>query len=279
MKTALVTGASSGFGLLASVELARQGFTVFATMRDVTRARALERTAISAGVSVHVLPLDVTQDESVQACVDAVKARTGRLDVVVNNAGVAVGGFFEDQSDDEVRGQFETNFFGVLRVLRAVLPLLRAQQGGRIINVSSMGGRIGTPGLAPYCATKFALEGLTESLRHEVGPLGIDVVLVEPGTYGTSIFYGNRQLAARATSPASPYAKRFQSAQEAMLADITKRNADPRDVAVAIARAATARRPRLRYVVGADATVGAWAQRLLPEGWFLTAVRRFFEPA
>lgn len=279
MKTALVTGASSGFGLLASVELAKQGFAVFATLRDVSKARALERAAKAAQVDVQVLPLDVTSDESVQACVEAVRARAGRLDVVVNNAGVAVGGFFEDQSDAEVRAQFETNFFGVLRVVRAVLPWMRAQGGGRIINVSSMGGRIGTPGLAPYCATKFALEGLTESLRHEVGPLGVDVVLVEPGTYGTAIFYGNRQLAAGATAASSPYARRFQSAQEAMLADITKRNADPREVAVAIARAATARTPKLRYVVGADATVGAWAQRLLPEGLFLQAVRRFFEPA
>ena len=263
MKTALVTGASSGFGLLAAVELARQGFLVFGTMRNPTKRQALDAACLAAKVHVQVLPLDVTQQSSIDACIAAVKRSAGQLDVLVNNAGIALGGYFEDQRDAEVREQFETNVFGLMAMTRATLPLMRARGSGRIVNVSSMGGRVGTPGLAPYCATKFAVEGFSEALHHELSCEGIDVTLVEPGTFPTDIFFGNRRTAIDAENE-GPRRARFVSGERAMYEDMQKRNPNPKVVGEAIALASTEKNPKLRYPVGSDAQVATFAMRLLP---------------
>jgi len=274
---ALVTGTSSGFGLLTAVELARTCHQVFATMRDPARAAPLLEAAARLGVEVTVLPLDVRDPGSIAACVAEVLHRAGRIDVLVNNAGIAIGGFFEDQSAAEIREQFETNVFGAMEVTRAVLPSMRAARSGKVITVSSFGGRMGTPGLGPYCATKFALEGFAESLRHELRALGVQVALVEPGTYGTQAFFSNKRVA-RGAGASADYAGRLEVAQAALYADLERRQPDPREVARAIGRLAAARRVPLRTTVGRDARLGAFAQWLLPAWLFERVVARRFAP-
>jgi NAD(P)-dependent dehydrogenase (short-subunit alcohol dehydrogenase family) len=273
----LVTGAGSGFGLLSCVELARRGLRVFGSMRDVARGGRLDEAARAAGVTVDKVTLDVTSEPSIAAAVADVTARAGRIDVLVNNAGFGMGGFLEDLSMAELREQFETNFFGVAATTKAVLPAMRERGSGRIVNVSSIGGRFATPGLSAYCSSKWAVEGLSESLRHELKPFGIAVVIVEPGTFKTDIFERNRRVAKRASDPSSPYYERtrkFERMVEALLAD---RKADPRDVARAIARAATIKRPRLRYLVGKDAHGQAIAKSLLPFSAIESAVARYLD--
>jgi NAD(P)-dependent dehydrogenase (short-subunit alcohol dehydrogenase family) len=271
---ALVTGASSGFGLLASVELARRGLRVFASMRDLGKQTRLIDAARGAGVEVETVALDVTREPSIRAAVEHIAERTGGggVDVLVNNAGFGLAGFFEDVDLAEFREQFETNFFGVIATTQTVLPHMRAQRRGRVINVSSIAGRLANPGMSAYCSSKWALEGLSESLRLELRPLGIDVVLIEPGTFKTDIFDRNRRVATRALDPASPNfrrAKRLEAFVDKLLA---RNHQDPADVARAIAHAATTRSPRLRYVVGRDARGEALGKAALPYRaveWFI----------
>lgn len=273
----LITGASSGFGMLTAVELARKGHRVFATLRDLQRAGRLDAACAEAGVTVEKLALDVTRAESIDAAVAEVVRRAGRLDVLVNNAGYGLGGFFEDLAMDELRAQFETNFFGLAACIQAVLPHLRAQRSGRIINVSSISGRLAPPGVSAYAASKFAVEGLSESLRHELAPVGIHVVLIEPGTYHTDIFERNRRMARRADDPASPNHDRTRRLLAFVEDRVARSTADPRDVARAIAYAATCARPRLRYVVGGGARLQAALKRALPFRVVEAAVARILE--
>jgi NAD(P)-dependent dehydrogenase (short-subunit alcohol dehydrogenase family) len=269
---ALVTGASSGFGLLASIELARRGHRVFASMRDLGKQSQLLEAARAAGVEVETLALDVTKAESIASAVRGINARAGGVDVLVNNAGFGMAGFFEDVELDEFREQFETNFFGLIAVTQAVVPGMRQRRRGRVINVSSISGRLGNPGMSAYSASKFAVEGLSESLRLELLPLGIHVVLIEPGTFKTDIFDKNRRVARRALDPTSPNYDRARRL-EAFIEKLLQRNRqDPNDVALAIAHAATVKAPRLRYVVGRDARGEALGKSVAPQRvleWFI----------
>jgi len=201
-QTLLVTGSTSGFGRLMVETLARQGYTVFAGMRDVAgknapAAEALRQGAEREQLALHVVDLDVTDDASVEQAIDAIIGTTGRIDVVVNNAGVSYSGPLEAFTLEQVRQQFETNVFSVVRVNRAALPQMRTQGSGLLLQIGSIAGRLAMPYLGLYGATKFALEGLTESYRYELGPFGIDAAIIEPGTYPTSIS-ANRQVAADA---------------------------------------------------------------------------------
>ncbi len=263
---ALITGASSGFGLLSAVELARRGFRVFASMRDPGKRTRLDDAAAAAKVTVEIVHLDVTDDVSVKAAVREVEAKAGRIDVLVNNAGFGLGGFFEDLEIAELREQFETNFFGVARVTQAVLPAMRQRRAGKIINVSSIGGRMANPGLSAYCASKFAVEGLSESLRLELLPFGVHVVLVEPGSFKTDIFDKNARRAKRSSDPGSPYYASSQKLERVVEKMLARSTADPQDVANVIARAATAKKPRLRWLVGKDAKAQRIASQVLPSG-------------
>lgn len=189
----LITGASTGFGRNAAERLARRGHRVFATMRDIKGRNAehrdaLERLAVRESLPLHVLELDVTDDQSVQKAVQAALQEAGRLDVVINNAGVAGIGVTEAYTLEQVQQIFDVNFFSVVRVNRAVLPSMRQQRSGLLIHVSSGAGRVVVPGLGAYCASKFAMEALADAYRFELLPLGIDSVLVEPGIYNTPIF-------------------------------------------------------------------------------------------
>lgn len=190
-QTVLITGSSSGFGLLAAQTLLTEGYTVLATMRglegkNAANASQLEAFASSQLGTLHLLELDVTSDVSVQAAISQGLELAGHLDVVVNNAGLGTGGLTESYTTEQLQKLFDVNVFGVHRVNRAVLPSMRERGSGLLINVSSTMGRIVIPFAGLYTASKFALEGLTESLRYELAPTGVDVVLVEPGGFGTN---------------------------------------------------------------------------------------------
>jgi NAD(P)-dependent dehydrogenase (short-subunit alcohol dehydrogenase family) len=205
-KVALVTGASSGFGLLTSIELAKAGFRVVATMRDVGRRERLDQAVATSGVSarIDVRALDVTRFETIQSFVETVVGDYGRLDVLVNNAGFAVAGFAEDIKLDELRRQFETNFFGAVAMTKAALPTMRRQHSGHIIQISSIAGLHGSVTVSSYAASKHALEGWSESLRLEVNALGIKAVLVEPGAFQTDIWTRGAVMGEQATKETSP---------------------------------------------------------------------------
>jgi NAD(P)-dependent dehydrogenase (short-subunit alcohol dehydrogenase family) len=271
---ALVTGSAAGFGLLSAVALADHGFHVVASMRDLQRRATLDAAAAAANVTLDVLELDVTRPESLRTAMEELRRRRLTVEVLVNNAGFGLGGFFEDVTDRELRDQFETNFFGLAAVTRAVLPGMRELRRGRVINISSVNGRFAVPGLSAYSSSKFAVEGLSESLRYELLPFGIYVVLVEPGTFKTDIFGRNRRVAAAAHDPASPYAGVFAALETFVDQEVARSTADPMDVARAIVRAATAPKPTLRTIVGNDARAIVALRAFLPARLFEAAVLR-----
>ena len=265
-KVALVTGSSSGIGLLTTVELAKNGFKVVASMRDLGRRERLDQATASAKVSaqIDVRQLDVTNFDAIPAFVESVVRDRGRVDVLVNNAGFAVAGFAEDMKLDEIRQQFETNFFGHVAMTQAVLPTMRRQHSGHVIMVSSIAGLHGSVSVSSYSASKFALEGWSESLRMEVNALGIKVVLVEPGSFQTDIWTRNVMMGQKAVDGTSPNRARGERMRDA-IQKIRKR--DPIVVAHLIARIAQNPNPRLRYLIGQDAHIQLWLKRGLPWKW------------
>src|SRR6266480_3803263 len=234
-QTILVTGASSGIGQSTARLLADRGFTVFGTARKPDPAKREPFT---------MLALDVRSDESVRTCIDQVMAKAGRLDVLVNNAGYAMMGAAEETSVEEARAQFETNFFGIVRMVNAVLPGMRAAGRGKIINISSLAGNTAIPYSAFYSASKFAVEGYSESLWYEVRPLGINVSLVEPGFVNTPI--GEASPAAARPLPA------YDATRKRMLAAFGHAlvgGIPPEHVARCVLKIIEQREPGLRYRV------------------------------
>ena len=268
-KIAVITGSSSGFGLLTAVELAQRGYRVVATMRNLDRRSKLDEAAQAAGAGdrIDVRSLDVSRTDSVQAVIDVIVRDYGRIDVVVNNAGFAMAGFAEDIALPELREQFETNFFGHVAVTRAVLPTMRAQRTGHIIMVSSISGRTAQPTISSYAASKFALEGWSESLRIELRSLGIRVVLIEPGAYATDIWTRNAKIGKRMFDGTSPNAERGRRFRDHLQSGGIKLR-DAREVSRLIARVAEHPNPRLRYVAGTDAHVQLWLKTLTPWHWY-----------
>lgn len=263
-RVAVITGASSGFGLLTAVELARQGWTIVATMRDLARGEQLEAAARAAGVSerIHPLRLDITETAAIPGVVAAVLRDRGRIDALINNAGFAMSGFAEDMRLEEIRQQFDTNFFGHVAMTQAMLPVMRAQRSGHIVMVSSISGLVGQPVVSSYSASKFALEGWSETLRIETHSLGIRVVLVEPGAFKTDIWSRNVKVGSFAISPESPNHARARRFADFVKNKVPKR--DPQEVVRLIARIVNDPNPRLRYRIGADAHIQLWLKRLLP---------------
>jgi NAD(P)-dependent dehydrogenase (short-subunit alcohol dehydrogenase family) len=275
-KVALITGSSSGFGLLTSIELAKAGFRVVATMRDLSRRGRLDQAANAAGVAsqIDIRTLDVTNFHALPGFVDAVVRDHGRLDVVVNNAGFAVAGFAEDIKLEELRYQFETNFFGAVAMTKAALPTMRRQHSGHIIMVSSIGGLLGSVSVSSYSASKHALEGWSESLRLEVNALGIKVVLVEPGAYLTDIWTRGAVMGEKATQETSPNIQRSLRMRD-RIQTLPKR--DPIEVARLIASIAQDPDPKLRYLVGRDAKMQLAMKRILPWKRFEKIIANFLK--
>lgn len=258
-QVALITGASSGFGRLTAEMLARSGFHVFATMRDVASRNAesrsgIEKLASDEGLRLAVIEMDVTSDASVQACVAEVLSRCETIDVVINNAAFSASGITEAFTVDDFRMVFETNFFGVVRVDRAVLPAMRRCRRGLLVHISSGAGRLVLPYFAPYCASKFALEALADAYRFELAPFDIDSVIVEPGAFRTPIFQKSLEPADSARTAEYSAADYSVCVSRAFEQELSNSEAtDPAEVAAAIVRlieTPAGQRP-LRTLVGA----------------------------
>ncbi|MCA1321785.1 SDR family oxidoreductase [Bacillus tianshenii] len=263
-KTVLITGASGGFGKTFTKVFLQAGYHVIATIRQENKKQdVLFGLSEQERRNLTLMFLDVSHDQSVAHFHTALRAYN-RIDVLINNAGFAVAGFAEELTIEEYKLQFETNFFGVIRVTNAVLPLMRKQGFGRIINISSISGLVGFPGLSPYVSSKYALEGYSESLRLEVKDFGIDVVLLEPGSFQTNIWTSGTHLSENAGGDASPYKSMFTSINNRMMADREKYG-NPIEVGVlALIIAESKRAPSLRYTVGKGVNFMLTLKRLIP---------------
>jgi NAD(P)-dependent dehydrogenase (short-subunit alcohol dehydrogenase family) len=271
----LVTGASSGIGRACAIHLACRGVRVFGTTRrSVDQVAADLRQSLAPADQLDVVTMDVDDDESVVRAMKTVVEKAGRLDAVVNCAGFGIGGAIEETSDEEARAIFETNLLGILRVCRAAMPTMRKQGSGRVINVSSIGGRIGLPFQGFYSATKFALEGLTEALRMETRGFGVRAVLIEPGDFCTGFTDSRRLVEASVSSDA------YRTAQEHVLSIVEKDErggASPDVIAHLVARILLKRSPRVRYTVGPVAQrLAAALKRVLPSKWFEWALSKYY---
>lgn len=275
-KVALITGASSGFGLLISLELAKAGYDVAAGLRRPEAAAELLTRAEQADVveRIHVFQLNICMEEQVKAAAWELEQKFGRLDVLVNNAGEAVGGMVEEVPLSGWRKQLETNFFGTVSVTQHMLPLLRKTGRSKVILMSSISGVVGFPGYGPYAASKFALEGFGESLSMELMPFGINVVLIQPGAYGTPIW--NKSFGELTVKEGSPYSGLLKG-----VLDYSERTArgsgDPQEVARLVANIASMSKPKFRYTLPRGTRLTAWIKGVLPDRLFQRIVYRMLD--
>jgi len=249
-KVAVVTGSSSGIGFETSLTLARSGFFTYATMRNLGKGEVIKSAAAKEGLPLRVAQLDVTEDRSINDAVHSIISDVGKIDVLVNNAGYGLNGAFEDLAMEEIKAQFETNLFGVIRVTQAVLPIMRKQKSGIIVNISSGAGRFGYPGGSAYVSTKFAIEGLSESMAYELEPFGIRVVLVEPGVIRTN-FVNSMVAAKKSQDPNSPYSQLMQNVATSFQ-QMLEGGSSSDVVAKVVLKAVTSENPSLRYLAGKD---------------------------
>ena len=261
--TVLVTGASSGIGQATALYLAGEGFRVIGTSRSRSRLEPLQCQASSRGLEMAVVELDVNDNVQVGEVIPRLKAEHGPIDVLVNNAGYGLWGPVETYSVEEFRAQFETNLFATVGLIKAVLPDMMAQRRGTIINVSSFLGRLATPFHSAYVSSKFALEGLSESLRTEMRPFGIRVAVVEPGVVRTG--FRNNQAVPQGVSDRESVYSPYIDVYLRRYARMERRGTDPVKVARVIHKVIRSRNPGLRHPVGLDAHMGILAARLLPE--------------
>ena len=248
---ALVTGSSSGIGFETAILLARNGYHTYASMRNLEKSKDIAQITTKEKLPLQVVQLDVSDDMSVKEAIDKIESEQGRINVLVNNAGYVLLGPVEQLSIKEFKEQFETNFFGVIRVIQAVLPTMRRQRGGTIVNISSSAGRIGLPLNSAYVSSKFALEGLSESVAYELEQFGIRVVLIEPGFIRTNLINSSTS-AKKALDPKSPYFSLMQKVEnhfKSRMENVSS-SSPPEEVAKAILQAITSENLQLRYIVG-----------------------------
>lgn len=257
-KVAVVTGSSSGIGYETALELARKGYVTFATMRNTEKAKKIQDVAKKENLKIEVLALDIDKKESIESAVSEIVEKKGRIDVLVNNAGYGLFGALEDVPVEEFKAQFETNFFGVIRLIQQVAPIMRRQGDGFIINVSSVAGKIGFPGSPAYISSKFALEGLSECLRYELGQFGVKTIIIEPGVIKTNFF---DSMKVTEPKPDSPY-KEITHKVIAGIKMMAEMGTPPIEVAKAISKAIEDNPPLPRYVVGNDASMFLEAKKM-----------------
>ncbi|PGK33872.1 short-chain dehydrogenase [Bacillus anthracis] len=275
-KVAIITGASSGFGLLTTLELAKKDYLIIATMRNLEKQANLisQATQLNLQQNITVQQLDVTDQNSIHNFQLYIK-EINRVDLLINNAGYANGGFVEEIPVEKYRKQFETNLFGAISITQLVLPYMREQKNGKIINISSISGQIGFPGLSPYVSSKYALEGWSESLRLEVQPFGIDVTLIEPGSYNTNIWEVGKKLAENSSETTSPYKEYMDKIQKHINSGSDTFD-NPIDVAKKIVEIAEAKRTTLRYPIGKGVKFMILAKKILPwRLWEYLVLRSF----
>jgi NAD(P)-dependent dehydrogenase (short-subunit alcohol dehydrogenase family) len=274
-KVALVTGSSSGMGFATAIMLARAGIHTYASMRNLKKSKTITELASTENLPLQVVQLDVIDKKSVKEAITKIVTEKERIDVLVNNAGYGLFGSLEDVSIEELKAQFETNFFGVIRVTQLVLPIMRKQKSGTIVNVSSVGGRIGLPVLSAYHSTKFALEGLSESMSYELEPFGIRVVIIEPGVIRTNIM-NSSVIAKKAQDPKSPYFSLIQKVEYNFKLMMENESSPPEEVAKAILGVVTSENPQLRYTVGNDAATMIQARVSMSDNQFKKMIMQNF---
>ena len=251
-KVAIVTGSSSGIGFETSLALAREGYFTYATMRDTAKSDKIKEIAKKENLKISILELDVDDENSAKTAIAQILDQKQRIDVLVNNAGWGLWGCVEDVSVDEFKEQFETNFFSIIRLIQEVAPTMRKQDSGTIVNVSSVVGRIGFPASPAYISSKFALEGLSESLRFEFAPFGIDVIIIEPGVIKTD-FMKNMKMAKK--SELDTVYKDITTKVVSGVKMMAEMGTPPKEVANTIVKAIKDEKPLPRYVVGNDASM------------------------
>ena len=256
-KVALVTGSSSGIGFETSLALAREGYFTYATMRDLKKEAIIKKIAEEENLPLKIIELDIDNEDSVENAVKTIIDEKQRIDVLVNNAGWGIWGTAEDVSIEEFRAQFETNFFSVVRMIQKVAPIMRKQETGDIVNISSVAGRIGFPVSTAYISSKFAIEGLSESLRYELGPFGIDVIIIEPGVIKTN-FFDSMKTAKKADDTYKEITEKVISGVK-MMAEM---GTPPKEVANVIIKSLKEEKPLPRYVVGNDAAMFLEAKKM-----------------
>ena len=258
-KIALVTGSSSGIGFETSLALARNGFHTFATMRDLSKDEEIKQIIKKEDLSIEILELDVDSEESVNQAIKIIFEKKGRIDVLVNNAGYGMWGTVEDVSIDEFKEQFETNFFSIIRLIQKVAPIMRKQGSGNIVNISSVAGRIGFPVSPAYISSKFALEGLSESLRFELMPFGINVIIIEPGVIKTNFFDSMKM------SEKSQQNSTYKEITDKVISGVkmmAEMGTHPKEVADVVIKTLGEEKPLPRYVIGNDAMMFLEAKKM-----------------
>jgi NAD(P)-dependent dehydrogenase (short-subunit alcohol dehydrogenase family) len=271
---ALVTGSSSGIGFETALLLARNGYHTYASMRNLEKSKNIAEIANREKLPLQVVQLDVTDDRSIKEAIGKVESEQGSIDVLVNNAGYVLLGPVEQLSIEEFKEQFETNLFGVIRIIKAVLPTMRRQRGGRIVNISSSAGRIGLPLNSAYVSSKFALEGLSESITYEVEQFGIRVVIIEPGFIRTNLI-NSGTLPKKALDPKSPYfslMRKVENHFKSRMENISS-SSSPEEVAKVILQAIRSENPELRYTVG---TTIVQARMNMPDREFRKMIMQSF---
>ena len=271
-KVAVVTGSSGGIGLATALELARNGFFTYATLRNPAKAGVVTEAAKKEGLPIAIVQLDVNDDNSVKRAIEKILDEKGRIDVLVNNAGYGLGGAFEDTSIEEVKAQYETNVFGLMRTTQAVLPAMRKQRSGMIVNISSGAGRMGYPGASVYVSSKHAIEGLSESIAYELEPFGIRVVLVEPGVVKTN--FGNDMVfAKKAQDPNSPYMNIMQK-MGSNWQYMMENGSTAELVAKVVLDSMASKDGNIRYIVGKDIEGWMQARRGMSDPEFFRVMRQ-----
>ncbi|MHC5100809.1 MAG: SDR family oxidoreductase [Planctomycetota bacterium] len=248
-KKVLITGCSSGFGLLTAVGAAKRGYDVIATMRNMDKVGSLQNALNTQNVSAQIKKLDVTDPDSINQLAQTV----GPVDVLVNNAGILITGSFLDQTDEEMRQVFETNYFGIVNLTKAFTPGMIERQGGRIINIASLAGLVGHPFNAAYAASKHALVGFTKSIRVELEPFGIDVISVEPGYHKTEIIRANANQSENFYNRKSPMFEWNRGFLKAFLDEIVPRAGDPQSAVEKVLALLACEKPKSHYIIGKDA--------------------------
>jgi NAD(P)-dependent dehydrogenase (short-subunit alcohol dehydrogenase family) len=269
---AVVTGSSSGIGHEISLILARNGFRTYATMRDLQKKSRLKSIKDEENLPLEFVQLDVTDENSVSIAIKTIYDNAGRIDILVNNAGYGLTGAFEDLCIDEIKTQFETNFYGLIRTTQAVLPFMRKQKSGIIVNISSGAGRFGYPMGSAYVSTKFAVEGLSESLSYEVEPFGIRVILIEPGMIKTD-FSNASIMAKKSTDPNSPYMPLMKNMEKG-IKRLHENASSPQLVANITYDAIISDEPKMRYLAGKDVEQWVEAKKKMSDEEFHNMIKQ-----
>jgi NAD(P)-dependent dehydrogenase (short-subunit alcohol dehydrogenase family) len=271
-KIAVVTGSSSGIGHEISLILARNNFVTYATMRNLQKSSNLKSIAEGEKLPLHFMQLDVTDENSIRNAIEKIHNESGRIDVLVNNAGYALVGAFEDLAIDEIKTQYETNVFGLIRTTQAVLPIMRKQRSGLIINISSGAGRFGYPTGSAYVSTKFAVEGLSESMSYELEPFGIKTVIIEPGMIKTN-FHNAVMVAKKSQDPNSPYTQLMEGMENG-LTKMIENGSTPEYVAEIVNHAISNENPKLRYLAGKDVEQWIEAKKKMSDEDFFNMMKQ-----